>query len=308
VTHSGRTSHVEQHLGDRLAALVDGELEHDARERVLAHLATCCTCKAEADEQRRLKSVFVQMAPPPPSEGLIARLQNLPGTDGDGPGTFGSHGGSGLFAMGAGGFTYVPARGQGRRGDSGPARDGFPIHDLERSASRGRRFAFAAAGAMSLAAIALGGALPLEAAVDSATGRGEGTGPATSPARTAQAADAASVTGGDAVSATGADVVAIPLLFGSPGRETVPPAASVTTRILSGPQPTSYSFNSTAPVTAPVTATALSPLIHPVAPGPLASLLGQALTGADPSPGQSPPADPAPGPTPVLARSAPSTG
>ncbi|MCW8220014.1 zf-HC2 domain containing protein, partial [Streptomyces griseolus] len=25
----------EQHLGDRLAALVDGELKHDARERVL---------------------------------------------------------------------------------------------------------------------------------------------------------------------------------------------------------------------------------------------------------------------------------
>ncbi|MER5782063.1 zf-HC2 domain-containing protein, partial [Streptomyces mobaraensis] len=33
--------------GARLAALVDGELGHDARERVLAHLATCWTCKAE---------------------------------------------------------------------------------------------------------------------------------------------------------------------------------------------------------------------------------------------------------------------
>ncbi|MFE7603373.1 zf-HC2 domain-containing protein, partial [Streptomyces sp. NPDC057494] len=31
----------------RLAALVDGELGHDARERVLAHLATCARCKAE---------------------------------------------------------------------------------------------------------------------------------------------------------------------------------------------------------------------------------------------------------------------
>ncbi|MFC7470655.1 hypothetical protein ACFQVA_28545 [Actinomadura keratinilytica] len=41
-------------------------------------------------------------------------------------------------------------------------RSGFRIHDLgraeaERSASRGRRFAFAAAGAVSLAALALGG-------------------------------------------------------------------------------------------------------------------------------------------------------
>lgn len=69
----------EQHLGDRLAALVDGELSHDARERVLSHLATCPKCKAEADAQRRVKSVFAQTAPPAPSEGLLARLQGLPG-------------------------------------------------------------------------------------------------------------------------------------------------------------------------------------------------------------------------------------
>lgn len=69
----------EQHLGDRLAALVDGELKHDARERVLAHLATCAKCKAEAAAQRRLKSVFAQSAPPSPSEGFLARLQGLPG-------------------------------------------------------------------------------------------------------------------------------------------------------------------------------------------------------------------------------------
>ncbi|MGH3325224.1 MAG: anti-sigma factor family protein, partial [Streptomyces sp.] len=57
---------VEQHLGDRLAALIDGELGHDARERVLSHLATCRGCKTEADAQRRLKSVFADTAPPPP--------------------------------------------------------------------------------------------------------------------------------------------------------------------------------------------------------------------------------------------------
>ncbi|MET7613373.1 zf-HC2 domain-containing protein, partial [Streptomyces seoulensis] len=36
----------EQHLGDRLSALVDGELGHESRDRVLAHLATCCRCRA----------------------------------------------------------------------------------------------------------------------------------------------------------------------------------------------------------------------------------------------------------------------
>ncbi|WP_349632444.1 anti-sigma factor family protein [Streptomyces lydicamycinicus] len=61
---NGGPSPAEQHLGDRLAALVDGELGHDARERVLAHLATCGKCKAEADAQRRLKNVFAQAAPP----------------------------------------------------------------------------------------------------------------------------------------------------------------------------------------------------------------------------------------------------
>ncbi|WP_461028371.1 anti-sigma factor family protein, partial [Streptomyces sparsus] len=67
----------EQHLGDRLAGLIDGELGHEARERVLAHLATCHGCKAEADAQRRVKNVFAAAVPPPPSDGFLARLQGL---------------------------------------------------------------------------------------------------------------------------------------------------------------------------------------------------------------------------------------
>ncbi|MFF1258316.1 MULTISPECIES: anti-sigma factor family protein [unclassified Streptomyces] len=47
----------KSHLGHRLAELVDGELGADGRHRVLAHLATCQKCKAEADAQRRLKNV-----------------------------------------------------------------------------------------------------------------------------------------------------------------------------------------------------------------------------------------------------------
>ncbi|MER7764678.1 zf-HC2 domain-containing protein [Streptomyces sp. NPDC097619] len=152
-------SPAEHHLGDRLAALVDGELSHDARERVLAHLATCARCKSEADAQRRLKTLFVEAAPPPPSEGLLARLQGLPG--GEPGGGFGN----GVFgAVGPDTFGYVPPP------PAVPEPDrGFRIHEVARPApspARGRRFAFAAAGAVSLAAIALGGALPLEAAVD----------------------------------------------------------------------------------------------------------------------------------------------
>ncbi|MFW6693769.1 anti-sigma factor family protein [Streptomyces sp. MAR4 CNX-425] len=214
----GGLSPAEQHLGEALAALVDGELPHDARDRVLAHLATCPRCKAEADEQRRLKSVFSAAAPPPPSDGLLARLENLPGVDLDSldgaarrsPFADGEPGGARTGGR-AGGARAPRTGGFGGRRDAGPrprpgltpagagagaARSrpggsvldgglldgggvldggvldggpGFPIHEVDRPAvARGRRFAFAAAGAVSFAALALGGALPIEAAVDPA--------------------------------------------------------------------------------------------------------------------------------------------
>jgi hypothetical protein len=168
----------EQHLGDRLAALIDGELGHDARDRVLSHLATCWSCKAEADAQRRVKNVFADTAPPPPSDGLLARLQGLPGCGPDGPhdptrsddDEFdgpGSGSGGRLFrtaasssAAGPGSSVWALEYLRGGRGGSAfsPSR-GFRIHETDRLSSRGRRFAFAAAGAFSLAALALGGGL-----------------------------------------------------------------------------------------------------------------------------------------------------
>ncbi|MGW7818303.1 zf-HC2 domain-containing protein [Streptomyces puniciscabiei] len=204
----------EQHLGDRLSALVDGELGHESRERVLAHLATCARCKAEADAQRRLKNVFAEAAPPPPSASLLARLQGLPGggdLDGDGmsppgglfgrgsdddtTGTTGASGGSGVsgvfgvFGVRRGerfAFGYVPARAHGPAHPDSPVpaaeERGFRIHpvgrpDDGRSASRGLRFAVAAAGAVSLAAVALGGvttAIPGDTTVDARGGSGTG--------------------------------------------------------------------------------------------------------------------------------------
>lgn len=188
----------EQHLGDRLAALVDGELGHDARERVLAHLATCAKCKAEADAQRRLKSVFASTAPPPPSEGLLARLQGLPGGPGDPGGDdrrapfgelFGLGGGvSGGGGVG-GGIDGVRSDGFATAAPVSPHHSGFRIHavdgrpDQDRTSWRGRRFGIAAASAVSFAAIALGGALPLEASVSVA--RGDGAGSNVTPLRSA---------------------------------------------------------------------------------------------------------------------------
>ncbi|MFE1792545.1 zf-HC2 domain-containing protein [Streptomyces sp. NPDC059525] len=173
-------SPAEQHLGDRLAALVDGELKHDARERVLAHLATCARCKAEADAQRRLKTLFVESAPPPLSAGLLARLQGLPGTGPEGP----------AGPPGAPGAPRTPAApGSDPLATFGYAvpaapREGFRIHEMGRQR---RRLAFVAAGAVSLAAIALGGSLPLDAIEPNA--RGEA--PASRPGPSIPLTDAA---------------------------------------------------------------------------------------------------------------------
>lgn len=202
---TGPTS-AEQHLGDRLAALVDGELKHDARERVLAHLATCARCKAEAAAQRRLKNVFAQSAPPSPSEGFLARLQGLPGGPGGDddsrgrplgdPGRFGdgvfpvvhpsgSRAGSPADGSPPAAFGYLPTlHGSTAVMPAAPAGSVFRIHEAgregDRSPWRGRRIAFAAASAVSLAAIALGGALPRDSGTEMPT-RAEGPGSAVAP-------------------------------------------------------------------------------------------------------------------------------
>ncbi|NUQ99907.1 MAG: zf-HC2 domain-containing protein [Streptomyces sp.] len=194
----------EQHLGDRLSALVDGELGHESRERVLAHLATCARCKAEADAQRQLKNVFAEAAPPPPSESFLARLQGLSGGgDPDGGGSPFGGGGilgtapgrpgiTGVFGLKRGErfeFDYVPSSSSHAPMLPPSADRGFRIHDVsrheaERSASRGMRFAFVAAGAVSLAAVALGG-VTTGTPVDTADARGgAGAGSNVTPTRT----------------------------------------------------------------------------------------------------------------------------
>lgn len=44
------------HLGERVSALVDGELNHTERDRALAHLAFCADCRHEVESMRALKS------------------------------------------------------------------------------------------------------------------------------------------------------------------------------------------------------------------------------------------------------------
>lgn len=272
----------EEHLGDRLSALVDGELGHEARERVLAHLATCTKCKAEADEQRRLKNVFAEVAAPPPSESFLARLQGLPAggdPDGDSPrlgrGSFGT---SGVFDMKPDSFGYVPSG--PHAAVLSPEQRGFRIHDMsrreaERSASRGLRFAAAAAGAVSLAAIALGGVSTGVPADTTDARGGSGSGNNVVPVRTVSASGTA---GSDAqrrrsvapllaqgqrsfAGEGGAQTeVSAPLLPGVPAPGTPAPVEQGTGRL----------HVLTTPVV--VGAAAMSPLIRPFAPAPAVTL------------------------------------
>ena len=280
----------EQHLGDRLSALVDGELGHDSRERVLAHLATCARCKAEADAQRQLKNVFAEAAPPPPSESFLARLQGLPG-GGDDPddgspfgggrlpgSAAGKFGTTGVFGLKRGDrfeFDYVPSAPHAPVPAPAPAvlpasGHGFRIHDVsrheaERSASRGMRFAFVAAGAVSLAAIALGG-VTTGTPTDTADARGgtgagsnvtpmrtQGTGAATGPeTQRRRTVGPLLAQGGQSLGEAPAapTEVSAPLLSGVPSPATAVQAQQQTMHTL------------TAPVMAG--AAAMSPLIRPL--------------------------------------------
>jgi anti-sigma factor RsiW len=271
---------------------VDGELGHETRERVLAHVATCPKCKAEVDEQRRLKNVFARTAPPPPSESLLARLQGLPqGGDPDGGGTPPDGGGltaglsgrafglAGVFGVRRGdpfAFDYAHSRAHPAAAltpaEPEPPARGFRVHPVgraegERPASRGLRFAFVAAGAVSLAALALGGVtagIPGDAPTDA-----RGTGSNVTPAPR-QAANGVVAPESQRRRST------TPLLAqqGRRGTLTATPATSTSAAapLLPGtPTPaTGQDQQTLRTLTAPflADATALSPLIRPLVAAP----------------------------------------
>jgi anti-sigma factor RsiW len=65
------------HLGDRLSALIDGELNAAERERVHAHLAGCAECRAEANELRALKKQLRGLGDVPHDDQLTRRLVSM---------------------------------------------------------------------------------------------------------------------------------------------------------------------------------------------------------------------------------------
>jgi hypothetical protein len=112
----------DPHLGGLVAAVVDGALDHAARERALGHLARCDECRAEVEAQRRLKARLARLAGPDVPAGLADRLRHLPDAAVGAPATpLALDPALPPLRMVAG--FRSPGTGEERSGDGGPFRD-----------------------------------------------------------------------------------------------------------------------------------------------------------------------------------------
>src|SRR4029450_11316074 len=65
---------VMTHLGERMSALVDGELDHAERDRLLGHVADCQPCRSELDLLRKIKARLARSTGPEMSPTLLSKL------------------------------------------------------------------------------------------------------------------------------------------------------------------------------------------------------------------------------------------
>jgi anti-sigma factor RsiW len=65
------------HLGQRISALIDGELDGEERDRVLAHLARCEPCRGEAAALRTLKRRMSALGEAAADSAFTRRLMGL---------------------------------------------------------------------------------------------------------------------------------------------------------------------------------------------------------------------------------------
>ncbi len=65
------------HLGQRLSALIDGELAGSERERVLLHMARCLSCRDEVAALRMLKRRMNELGEAAAGAALTGRLMSL---------------------------------------------------------------------------------------------------------------------------------------------------------------------------------------------------------------------------------------
>jgi hypothetical protein len=149
------------HLGDRIAALADGELSHAERDRALAHVAGCASCRTALDEQRAVRMLLAAATVPEPAPDTVATLLSLAAPGGPLP-PRSRHMPQGPVVPDLpppGRLTSRLNRPWGRAADgqrpaSRDSRDSRRPGD--RAASRVRRVRVASAGALSVAGLVLG--------------------------------------------------------------------------------------------------------------------------------------------------------
>jgi anti-sigma factor RsiW len=101
------------HLGHRLSALIDGELDGMERDRVLVHLAGCESCRGEAIALRTLKRRMNALGEAAADSALTRRLIGLAQPNGSaapgGPARWPRMGAPGSFAPAHGGREVRPS-------------------------------------------------------------------------------------------------------------------------------------------------------------------------------------------------------
>ncbi len=135
-------------LGDRVAALADGSLRDDVRDRALAHTLTCTACRDALDVERLIRERLRALPDPQPSTRLLTQLLALGETGGPVPPRRGTGPGMPRPAL----VPLAPPA-----ASSGTVRPGGGTHPGSRAAvpRRSRRpFVVAAAGALGAGFVA----------------------------------------------------------------------------------------------------------------------------------------------------------
>jgi len=70
------------HLGDKVTALVDGQLSIEATERAHGHLAGCRECRDVVEAERLMKARLSVLCGPEPGADLVSRLLSMGGPAG----------------------------------------------------------------------------------------------------------------------------------------------------------------------------------------------------------------------------------
>jgi hypothetical protein len=71
-----------KHLGERVTDLVDEQLDHDARDVALAHLARCAACQTAVVAERGIAAMLRNLPDVRPTEQFVQMLLALPGPEG----------------------------------------------------------------------------------------------------------------------------------------------------------------------------------------------------------------------------------